>query len=607
MWSRTREHPRDAALLLSAGVSALPVVFLVSMGYARRWVTEDAFINLRVVQHVLAGHGLVFNVGERVEAFTSPLWLALLTAWGALRGPLEVGSVALGLMFSAAGLVLAQAGAWRLGCRLQVGTDDPRLSGSRRLAFPLGAVIFAAIPVVWDFTTSGLECGLTTAWLGGTFWLIARAQPIAARDARVAAFAIGCGPLIRPDLALFSIGFGLALIIAVRDAAPRGTPGWEWARLAIIAAALPLGYQVFRMGYFAALVPNTAIAKEAAASYWPQGWRYTLDFVGTYALWLPMAVAAVWAATLLRPALRSGGANLALLLAPLLSALVHWLYVTRVGGDFMHGRLLLPTLLGFLLPVATVVIIPVGGLRSWRAAVLLGVGAWAVVCAVSLRVSYPNLGVPGPWGIADERGFYTYHMKTPNPVYLADYLRHPYVAEFKTRLLSFQRAVLFNEPDGLASAAPLAPSVPGSVRVVLGLRNVGVLGYLAGPDVHLTDLLGLADPVAARLTLIERSRPGHEKVLPDAWVVARFGDPEAVRARFPAAADAARAMECGDLARLLHAVTDPLTPSRFLANLGAAWSLHRLRIPADPGAAALRFCARQVPAGRPAAGRSFAG
>ena len=148
--------------------------------------------------------------------------------------------------------------------------------------------------------------------------------------------------------------------------------------------------------------------------------------------------------------------------------------------------------------------------------------------------------------------------------------------------------------------------MPGSVRVVLALRNVGVLGYLAGPDVHLTDLLGLADPVAARLTLVERSRPGHEKMLPDAWVVARFGDPEA-RERFPSAADAARAMDCGDLADLLHAVSDPLTLSRFFANLGAAWSFHRLRIPADPAAAALRFCTRPARAGRPAAGRSFAG
>ena len=127
----------------------------------------------------------------------------------------------------------------------------------------------------------------------------------------------------------------------------------------------------------------------------------------------------------------------------MLSALVHWLYVTRVGGDFMHGRLLLPTLLGFLLPVATVVI-PLERLRRWRAAVLVGVGAWAVVCAVSLRVSYEDVGAPGPWGIADERGFYTYHMNTPNPVYLADYLRHPYVAEFQSRLLSFRRAILFN-------------------------------------------------------------------------------------------------------------------------------------------------------------------
>ena len=39
-------------------------------GYQRRWVTEDAFISLRVVQQVLAGNGPVFNAGERVEAYT---------------------------------------------------------------------------------------------------------------------------------------------------------------------------------------------------------------------------------------------------------------------------------------------------------------------------------------------------------------------------------------------------------------------------------------------------------------------------------------------------------------------------------------------------------
>ena len=588
MWNNSREYPRDAALLVSAGVSALPVVFLLTMGYARRWVTEDAFISLRVVQHVLGGHGLVFNAGERVEAFTSPLWVAILTAWGALGGPLESGSVALGLISSGIGLVLAQTGAWRLACRLQGEADAQDQLGARRIAAPLGAAIFAAIPVVWDFTTSGLEGGLTTAWLGGTFWLIARAQPITLRDARLAAFSIGCGPLIRPDLSVFSLGFGLALIVALRDDGRREIGRREWTRLAVLAAALPASYQIFRMGYFAALVPNTALAKEAMASNWIQGWRYTVDFAGAYALWIPVLVVAAWAAALLRPAIRAGSVNVALVLAPMLSAVVHWIYVTRVGGDFMHGRLLLPSVLGFLLPVATVVM-PASAVRSWRGLALAAVGTWAVVCAVAFRVPYSDAGAPGPYGIADERGFYSYHMKTPNPVSIETYLRHWYVAEFKQRLSSFHRAVLFNELTGLESAGPMNPSVPESVRVVLGLRNVGVLGYLAGPDVHLSDLLGLGDPIGSRLVLTERGRPGHEKLTPDVWVVARFGDHDAARARYPAVSDAGRAMSCGDLARLLHAVSDPLTPSRFLANVGAAWQFHRMRVPAAPAAAARQF------------------
>lgn len=569
-------------------VSVLPVIFLVGMGYARRWVTEDAFINLRVVQHVLAGYGPVFNAGERVEAFTSPLWIAILALWGALHGPLEIGSVWIGLALYAIGLVLAQTGAWHLAVRLSAVARGAAF-GRNEIALPLGAAIFVSIPVVWDFATSGLETGLTMAWLGGTFWILARGERLSVRDARIAAFLIGCGPLIRPDLALFSTGFAAPLIVGVLSASGTAPSGRQWAQLAVIGAALPVGYEIFRMGYFAALVPNTALAKEASAAYWQQGWRYAKDFVLPYALWLPLAGAAAWAIALLPTARRSGPTDVALVIAPMCASLAHALYITRVGGDFMHGRLFLPSLLGFVLPVATVVVV-VRPLVRWRAIVLAGIGIWVVVCAAWLRVPYWGHGRPGPGGIADERGFYTYHMRTPNPVYMADYLRHPYVTDFYEKILGSHRSILFNREHGLAADAALAPSVPASVRDVLGIMNVGVLGYLSGLDVHIADLLGLGDPLAARLILEDRSRPGHEKVLPDAWVVARFGDPQAARARFPDAPLAAQAMKCGDIALLLHAISDPLTPRRFLANIRDAWALHHLRIPADPAAAVSRFC-----------------
>jgi hypothetical protein len=71
----------------------VPVALLAIAGWRRRWVTEDAFINFRIV--AVTRHGrqpFAFNSGERVEAGTSPLWLATLVALDAALGrfvPLE--------------------------------------------------------------------------------------------------------------------------------------------------------------------------------------------------------------------------------------------------------------------------------------------------------------------------------------------------------------------------------------------------------------------------------------------------------------------------------------------------------------------------------------
>ena len=148
---------------------------------------------------------------------------------------------------------------------------------------------------------------------------------------------------------------------------------------------------------------------------------------------------------------------------------------------------------------------------------------------------------------------------------------------------------------------PLALRADPSFRepVVIFTGSIGRLGYAAGPEVRIADRLGLADPVAARLRLApERAaRAGHEKLLPAAWFLGRFADPAAVRAspRFganPRIPAARAALGCGDLARVLEAVNAPLTPTRFVENLGLAVELHSLRLPADPVAARRELCGR---------------
>lgn len=41
------------------------------------WIEEDAFISFRVVDNALAGYGLRWNIHERVQAYTNPLWMLL--------------------------------------------------------------------------------------------------------------------------------------------------------------------------------------------------------------------------------------------------------------------------------------------------------------------------------------------------------------------------------------------------------------------------------------------------------------------------------------------------------------------------------------------------
>ncbi|HYI14143.1 MAG TPA: hypothetical protein VEX37_02055 [Thermomicrobiales bacterium] len=601
---------------------AIPIAIIAVKGYQQRWVSEDAFISLRVVEQILAGNGPIFNDGERVEAYTHPLWVAILAIWGGLGLPTPIGTVILGIAFTVVGLIAAMAAASRLldriawppPCRPEPQRrTSPRLIraaiGRERsfaaaqddrgaaILLPVGALIFAVIPVVWDFVTSGLESGLSFAWLGVSYWLLVRVCFADGEDARrswiviAAAVVIGLGPLVRPDLAVFSAAFLLCLIAYSREASRLGVLR-RTLMLGAAAASFPLVYQLFRMGYFAALVPNTALAKEASEPRWEQGWIYLRDFTDTYHLWLPLLIAAGFLGQATWRAWQNNDhPALSVMIAPVGAAIVHTIYVVRVGGDFMHGRFLLPTLFGLLLPVMLVRIPLVSRQVAQTAATtaaLLLLAGWSVAAVFWLRVPYEN--AVSEDGLADERGIYVLLAGHHNPIEIEDYTQMSLgwtqegqawhdLAREHPRVLIVEEAQY-----------PLSPSFEPGIDLVAFTWNIGLSGYAAGIDVHVTDRYGLADPLASRLLLTERGRPGHEKQLDPVWAIARFSTSAADTGLPPAVATARAALACGELPDLLDAVGQPLTTSRFFDNLLLSWSLHDLRIPNDPQAAVDEHC-----------------
>jgi arabinofuranosyltransferase len=598
-----------------------PILLFAVMAWSRRWMSDDGFINLRIVRHFLAGHGLVFNVGERVEAGTSPLWLFWLSFLGFLGVPLENAAVYSGIFFATLGLLFGLWGALTLaGLR-----EWKNLDRWEDWTLPLGAAVFAVLPPAWDFASSGLETGLSLAWMGGLFWLMARfvmaqaphqTTPSALPGAlwRPIALLLGLGPLIRPELALYSISMGLVLLFCLWQQM-EGRKRWKaWAQTIALIGLFPLSYQLFRMGYFAGLTPNTALAKEAFQSYWRQGVVYFENFFSLYNLLVPLSLLFLFQLTILQNTLwRREWKRLVTFAIPIFCGLIYTIYVMKVGGGFMHGRMFLPAVFSFLLPVSALAI-RVGSLEErqplWRWTATMIIVLWLPVCGIALRVKRANVG-----GIGDERGWYSRQARKRNPIRVTDYKPTFFYRDaMKLRRIASKRCsggwkeLTGKGPHNCRPTVyvdrkrfrylrqhwahqPLRPGAAHKSIVMVTQRlAIGIRGLLLPARIHLVDGVGLADPLAARLFLKYRSRPGHEKFMWNWWMVARFTQPSPKDAW--QVKDARKALQCGLLKELLPAVTEPVSWSRFWKNVRLSFSLHRLRIPRDPRKARKKFCGR---------------
>ena len=564
-------------------LAILPAAWGV-LGWRQRWIADDGLIVARTVREILAGHGPVFNPGERVEASTSVLWtwlLALLT-W-ASRLDLYTVIIGSGLLLAPLGLLFALLGARELH----------RRHSPDQVLLPAGALVVVALPPFWDFVTSGLEDSLIFCWLGLCWWLLAGLRPGSRRRARWLAFVAGLGWLVRPAMAIGTVAFLAALWWITRPA------GRRLAGLAAIAGAVPLAYQVFRMGYYGLLVPNTAVAKDASSTRFHQGFVYLADFASPYRLWVPLLVLLV---LFLLTAQHLSRADVVRCAAAMGSGLLMASYVIAIGGDFMHARMLLPATFALLLPVMLVPV-PVpkrsGGLASASLCLLAAtIGVWALGAGLRWRDPTP-LGIIPQSGIANERGWWSVHTGQQNPDNAAEYVlavmgsaNAPGSLEWAiTNDARSGRPVLFYQA---AATSPDVFSVPLSrpwYSVAVTVTILGAGGAGTPLDGLVVDQHGLSYALGSHLVGDPNGRPGHAKWAVPAWIVAEYSNVTQAPG-IPAAqlAAARKALSCGPLAELDQAVHAPLTVSQFAKNFFHSLTLTTFRFSPDPVTAEKELC-----------------
>ena len=90
-------RPLAGHLLPATVVTSIAI--LVTLGVVIiGWISDDGYITARYAENLLHGRGPVFNVGESVQGYTHPLWLAVTVSGQAvLDEPLLVAVISGGI------------------------------------------------------------------------------------------------------------------------------------------------------------------------------------------------------------------------------------------------------------------------------------------------------------------------------------------------------------------------------------------------------------------------------------------------------------------------------------------------------------------------------
>ena len=246
-----RTLPRRRALLLTfLGVVGLALAFALFTNH----VWEDYYITFRSSRNLATGHGLVYNVGERLHTFTSPLGV-LLPALCSLLTANASDPAALWL--------------FRLGSAAALGGAVLLLlSSARRFGYALPALVLLALLVVTDaksldFTINGMETAFMLLFLAYALWAHAVSGP---RQWLHLGAAWAGLMWTRPDSFIY-----IALVAAgawlFHSPARPGTGRWSllrtYLRAAAVTTALYGPWLLWATWYYGTPVPHTIIAKGA--------------------------------------------------------------------------------------------------------------------------------------------------------------------------------------------------------------------------------------------------------------------------------------------------------------------------------------------------------
>ena len=475
--------------------AAAAIVFLIVL-LRTAWLGEDAFITFRTVDNFVNGYGLTWNTTERVQGFTNPLWMFLVSFFYFFSHEIFYTAIliSVGISLLAVVLLIHQIAATRWSALL-------------------GVALLLSSRAFIDFSTSGLENPLTHAILV-LFLAIYLRGNIEQKTLFWMCLLAALGTLNRMDTILF---FAPPLVYAAWK-----TRDLKECCLSMAGFTPLILWEMFSLFYYGFLFPNTAYAKlntgipvfELAV----QGLHYLLDSIQRDPLTLITAFIGIAVPLVMKTRWQIPVA---------LGILLYLLYVVRVGGDFMSGRFLAAPFF-----VGTVIIAYNFRLDSTRRRYI----ALAVVLLLGFALPYPPLlsgsdyglgrdDLNGMRGVNDERGIYYQNagfLKALEQAGEEEFPDHWYAARGReanrnSRSITLKKSGRYHLVEGFL----VAPVTGEKITVVTTWMNVGYACFYGGPQMHTIDAIALVEPLLARLPAREDPEwgPGHfSRIMPEGYI-----------------------------------------------------------------------------------------
>lgn len=473
---------RDKAGLVALVAAILGVTTALLF---RSWVIDDAYITLRTIDNFVNGHGLRWNVNERVQAFTHPLWtFVLLVPYYFTREAYFTSLfVSLGISVLTICVISFRLSADRLATILALAVLTLSRAfidfSASNLENPLSHLLIATFAVIYFAGSHHRRQGF-----GGPSELHAKADPPS--EPRVTALAVVAGllVLVRTDLA-FLVAPALATRLwqerrrAVRAILVGGAPVVVWTTVAFIYYGFP--------------VPNTAYAKLAhgipASIEIVQGFMYLLESLVQDPMTM-VGIATGILAGLFGPRKDNW---------PVVAGIVWYLaYVVGIGGDYMSGRFLSS-------PFLFSVILILSGTANVRGRrILLAALAGVGLLAFAARSLVPP---------ADRVAFLNTHFSDNDPKWqrrrARNTFRHIIDQRGDHNVTSLFNVLKIWNYQFDHEWIQLGKHVSRRKEDVFVYGAVGLVGYYAGPRTHIVDAAALGDPLLSRLPATFPWFPGH--------------------------------------------------------------------------------------------------